>query len=125
MLFAFVLALVQNVPAETVAPVVAGIGITAAALIALMRKHRIKNKELAEQIAKFKRGYQARVVAIKRDLVQWLAQNTSFADHGEASKALLELAFERYLDIHDEEDARDFIERAFRRAVQRRRGPLQ
>ena len=50
MLFAFVLALVQNVPAETVAPVVAGIGITATALIALMRKHRIKNKELAEQI---------------------------------------------------------------------------
>jgi hypothetical protein len=37
----------------------------------------------------------------------------------------LELAFERYLDLHDEEDARDFIERAFRRAVQRRRAPLQ
>jgi hypothetical protein len=50
MLFAFFLALVQAVPPETVASVAAGIGITAAALIALMRKHRIKNKELADQL---------------------------------------------------------------------------
>jgi hypothetical protein len=81
--------------------------------------------ELAEKIARFKRGFQARVVAIKRGLLQWLDQNTSLADHGEASKALLELAIERYLDIHDEEDTRDFIDRAFRREVQKRRGPLQ
>jgi hypothetical protein len=49
MLFAF-LALVQAVPPETAAPVVAGLGLTAAALVALMRKHRIKSKELADQL---------------------------------------------------------------------------
>jgi hypothetical protein len=41
------------------------------------------------------------------------------------SIALLETAIDRYLDIHDEADARDFIDRAVRRAVQKRRGPLQ
>jgi hypothetical protein len=61
--------------------------------------------ELAENIARFKRGLQARVVEIKRDLVQCLDQTTSSADYVEASKALLELAIERYLNIHDEEDA--------------------
>jgi hypothetical protein len=81
--------------------------------------------ELAEKIARFRRGMQARVAAIKRGLVQWLDENTSSADHVEASKALLELAIERYLDLHDEEDTRDFIERAYRRAVRKRRGPLQ
>ncbi|MGC2075223.1 MAG: hypothetical protein WA728_04150 [Xanthobacteraceae bacterium] len=81
--------------------------------------------ELAKNIATVKRGYQARVVAIKRGLVQWLNQNTSLADQGEASKALLEITIERYLDFHDEEDTRDFIEKAVRREVQKRRGPLQ
>jgi hypothetical protein len=35
------------------------------------------------------------------------------------------MACECYLDIHDEEDALDLIQRAFRRVVQKRRGPLQ
>jgi predicted DNA-binding ribbon-helix-helix protein len=81
--------------------------------------------ELAEKIARFKRGMQARIAEIKRGLVQWLDQTTSSADHVEASAALLDLACDRYLDLHDEEDTRDFIEKAVRRAVQRRRGPLQ
>jgi hypothetical protein len=81
--------------------------------------------ELAEKIARFKRGMQARVAEIKRGLGQWLDQNMSIADHVAASAALLDLAIDRYLDLHDEEDARDLIERSFHRAVQRRRGPLQ
>jgi hypothetical protein len=40
--------------------------------------------ELAENIARFKRGFQARVVEIKRDLVQCLDQTTSSADYVEA-----------------------------------------
>jgi hypothetical protein len=39
--------------------------------------------------------------------------------------ALLELGFEREIDLHGEEDARDLIDRAFRRVVQQRRGTLQ
>jgi hypothetical protein len=50
MLFAFLFGLVQTVPIETVAPVAAGVVFTGAALVALMRKHGVKNKELAEQL---------------------------------------------------------------------------
>jgi hypothetical protein len=39
--------------------------------------------------------------------------------------ALLELGFERQLDLLGEEDAHDLIERAFRRVVKERRGPIQ
>ena len=85
----------------------------------------VLDPELAEKIARFKRGMQARVAEIKRALGQWLDETTSSADHVEASTALLELAIERYLDLHDEEDARDIIERNFRRAAQKRRGPPQ
>jgi hypothetical protein len=81
--------------------------------------------ELAEMIATFKRGTQARVAEIKCGLGEWLDETTSSADHVEASRALLELALDRYLDLHDEEDAHDLMERTFRRAVRRRRGPLQ
>jgi hypothetical protein len=81
--------------------------------------------ELASNIATVKRGVEARVGEIKRDLAQWLCDTTTSADHTPVSIALLETAIDRYLDIHDEEDTRDFIERAVRREVQKRRGPLQ
>ena len=50
MLFAFLVGLVQTVPVETVAPVAAGVMFAGAALVALMRKHKVKNKELADQL---------------------------------------------------------------------------
>ena len=81
--------------------------------------------ELASNIATVKRGVDARVAEIKRGLAHWLGDTTSPADHTPVSIALLETAIDRYLDIHDEADARDFIDRAVRRAVQKRRGPLQ
>jgi hypothetical protein len=81
--------------------------------------------ELASNIATVKRGVEARVAAIKRGLAHWLNDTTTSADHTPVSIALLETAIDRYLDIHDEGDARDFIDRAVRRAVQKRRGPLQ
>ena len=76
--------------------------------------------ELAKNIATVKRGAEAKVAEIKRDLAQWIAATTA-----STSIALLETALDRYLDIHDEEEAREFIEKAFLRAVQRHRGPLQ
>lgn len=81
--------------------------------------------DLAKNIATIKRGVDARVGEIKRALAHWIADITTPADHTPVSIALLETAIDRYLDTHDEQDARDFVERAFRRAVQRRRGPLQ
>jgi hypothetical protein len=81
--------------------------------------------ELASNIATVKRGLEARVAEIKRGLAHWLDDTTSSADHTPVSIALLEAACDRSLDIHDEADARDLIERAFRRVVKQRRGPLQ
>ena len=86
--------------------------------------------ELAKNIATVKRGVEAKVAEIKRDLAQWIAATTASTnilnDFGTpASIALLETALDRYLDIYDEEEAREFIEKAFLRAVQRHRGPLQ
>jgi hypothetical protein len=81
--------------------------------------------ELASNIATIKRGIDARVAEIKRGLARWLDDTTTPADHTPVSFALLETALDRYLDIHDEADARDLIERSLQRAVQKRRGPLQ
>jgi hypothetical protein len=81
--------------------------------------------ELAENIATIKRGVQAKVAEIKRDLAQWLDQTRHPSESAPVSIALLETACDRYLDTHDEQDARDLIERAFHRAVRKRRGPLQ
>jgi hypothetical protein len=81
--------------------------------------------DLAKNIATIKRGVDARVGEIKRALAHWIADITTPADYTPVSIALLETAIDRYLDTHDEQDARDFVERAFRRAVQKRKGPLQ
>ena len=64
------------------------------------------------------------------NLVQWIAATTASTNilndfSIPASIALLETAIDRYLDLHGEEDAHDLIERAFRRVVNERRGPLQ
>jgi hypothetical protein len=82
--------------------------------------------ELARNIATIKRGVEARAAEIKRGLVQWLDETASPADNTPVSIALLELAFDRYLAIHDDPaDAFDLIQAVFRRAVRKRRGPLQ
>ena len=62
---------------------------------------------------------------IKRDLAQWLDQTRDSSESAPLSIALIETAFDRYLETHDEQDARDLIEGAFHRAVRKRRGPLQ
>lgn len=85
----------------------------------------IQDAELAKNMATVKRGVDARVGEIKRGLAQWIGDSASFTDHTPVSIALLETAIDRYLDIYDEEEAREFIEKALLRAVQRRRGPLQ
>jgi uncharacterized protein HemY len=81
--------------------------------------------ELASNIATVKRGVEARAGEIKRGLAHWLCDTTTSADHTPVSIALLETAIDRYLDTHDEQNARDLIERQLRRAMQKRRGPLQ
>jgi hypothetical protein len=80
---------------------------------------------LAEKIAAYKKRCESRRDEFKRGLTRFLDHKKHPVDYTEVSCVLLEMAFERYLDIHDEDDALDLIQRAFRRVVQKRRGPLQ
>jgi ribosomal protein L18E len=81
--------------------------------------------ELDKKIAAYRKRCEARRAEITRDVAQHLHLTTSPGDYTQVSITLFEMACERYLAIHDEEDARDLIERAFRRVLQKRRGPLQ
>jgi hypothetical protein len=84
-----------------------------------------ERSRFAANAATIKRGVTIRVDEIKTNLAQWLDESTTPADHAAASVALLETAFDHYLDTHDESAAFELIDAAFRRAVQRRRGTPQ
>jgi hypothetical protein len=70
-----------------------------------------------DAVAAFKLRAAARQAEIKRGLEQHLATTAHpVGDYVSASRALLELACERYIEIHEDAvEAFDFIERAFRR----------
>jgi hypothetical protein len=84
-----------------------------------------ESRRLAANIKTIRRGVAARVDEIRRDLAQWLAENTTPADNAPATIALLETAFARYLAIHDEGDVAKLIDSVARRAVLRHRGTIQ
>jgi hypothetical protein len=85
-----------------------------------------ERSRFAANAATIKRGVTIRVDEIKTNLAQWLDESTTTpADHAAASVALLETAFDRYLDTYDEGGALELIDAAFRRAAQRRRGTPQ
>lgn len=77
------------------------------------------------KLAAYKCRMKDRTDAIKKHLAQFIEKTTHPADGSCVTTALLELGFERRLELHGEEDAQDLIERAFRRVVRERRGPLQ
>ena len=78
-----------------------------------------------DKLAAYKRRMKAHTDTIKKHLVQFIEKTTHPADWSCVTTVLLELGFERQLDLHGEEDAKDLIDRAFRRVVKERRGPLQ
>ncbi len=79
-------------------------------------------EDFDKKLAAYKQRMKAHTAVIKRWLARGIKQVEKPADYTSMSVALLELAFERYLDLHGEEDAHDLIERAFRRVVKERRG---
>jgi hypothetical protein len=82
-------------------------------------------EDFDKKLAAYKQRMKAHTAAIKKHLTQLINRTLSPPDDVSVTTALLELGFERQLDLHGEEDARDLIERAFRRVVKERRGPLQ
>jgi Ion channel len=83
------------------------------------------NLTVVDDTAAISHGLEARVAEIKHDLKQWLDHAHDPADGAAISLALLETAFERYLDNFQAPEAFEMIEAVFRRAVRRRRDTLQ
>ena len=78
-----------------------------------------------EKLAATKQRTKAHTDFIKRRLAHFIEQTTHPTDWSCVTTALLELGFERQLDLHGGDDAQDLVERCFRRVVNERRGPLQ
>lgn len=83
--------------------------------------------ELEAKVAAFRRRAAARIAEIKRDLQRHIDETTHpVGDYVAVSTALLEMACERYLELHEDAvEAEDFIQTVFRRVVKRRNGTLQ
>lgn len=66
----------------------------------------------------------AKIAEIKASIMTWLEPRDSEADHVCVTNALLEIALDRHVTVH-EANGFDLIEAAYRRALERRRGKLQ
>jgi hypothetical protein len=82
-------------------------------------------EDFDKKLAAYKQRMKAHTAAIKQHLTQFIDGTFSPPDDVSVTTALLELGFERQLDLHGEEDAKDLIDRAFRRVLKERRGTLQ
>jgi hypothetical protein len=80
--------------------------------------------DLAAKVEKFCERSAARVAEIKGSLMTWLEPRDNVADSVCVTNALLELALDRHVEVH-EANGFDLIESAYRRALKRSRGPLQ
>ncbi len=80
--------------------------------------------DLAAKVENFRERSAARVAEIKGALMKWLEPRESEADAVCITRALLELALDRHIAVHDA-NGFDLIESAYRRALKRWRGPLQ
>ncbi|HZZ25710.1 MAG TPA: hypothetical protein VFE60_25540 [Roseiarcus sp.] len=80
--------------------------------------------DLAAKVEKFRERSAARVAEIKVALMAWLEPRADPADTVCVMNALLELALDRHVAVH-EANGFDLIESAYRRALKRSRGPLQ
>jgi hypothetical protein len=82
-------------------------------------------EDFDQKLTAYKQRVKAHTGAIKKHLAQFIVRTLSPPDDTCVTTALLELGFERQIDLHGEEDAKDLIDRTFRRVVRERRGPLQ
>jgi hypothetical protein len=78
-----------------------------------------------KKLAAYKQHAKAHTDFIKRPLAHFIEKTMHPTDGLCVTTALLELGFERQIDLHGEEDAKDLADRAFGRVVNERRGPLQ
>jgi|HubBroStandDraft_4_1064222.scaffolds.fasta_scaffold495396_1 hypothetical protein len=74
--------------------------------------------QVDESVAKLRKQMEARVDEIKADFAACIEEDTDLLNEGaEVSIALLEMAVDRYIDLHGEKEVRHLIESSFRRAI--------
>ena len=78
----------------------------------------------AAKLANYRQRSAAREAEIKSAILAWLAPRDNAADDVSITRALFDIALDRHVAVH-EADGFDLIEAAYRRALQRSRGPLQ
>jgi hypothetical protein len=83
------------------------------------------SEDFDKKLAAYKQRMKDHTLAIKIHLTEFIYRTLSPPDDTCITTALLEIGFARQLDLLGEEDAKDLIDRAFRRYVKERRGPLQ
>lgn len=79
---------------------------------------------LDAKVEKYRERSPARVADIKGSLINWLEPSDTIADSVCITNALLDVALDRHVEVHDA-NGFDLIEAAYQRALKRRRGPLQ
>jgi hypothetical protein len=72
---------------------------------------------------KLRAAVKRRVEEIAADLGTWLDLRTD-VDRGALSIALLEVAIDRYIELHGETEARELIEKSFRIVAERRKARI-
>jgi molybdenum cofactor biosynthesis enzyme MoaA len=85
-----------------------------------------EDTKLARMRAKFIERQDAQISKVKADLETWIDEH--YQDHSlnvVVMSALLEVAFERFIDLHGEKDALELIESRFRRTAKITRPTLQ
>lgn len=83
------------------------------------------DEDFDKKLAAYKQRMRNHTAAIKTHLARFIRRTLSPSDDTCVTTALLELGFERQIDLHGEEDAKDLIDRAFSRVIKKRRDSLQ
>jgi hypothetical protein len=84
----------------------------------------VNEAALPAKVKDYRVRMKAQVAAIKSALASWLEPSDNVADSVCITRALLELALDRHVAVH-EADGFELIESAYQRALERWRGPLQ
>jgi hypothetical protein len=89
-----------------------------------------KDAEDARKVAAFRERQRAVVERVKESLAAWIDSEDGNAanfgaNYNQVSCAMLETAFDRYIDLHGATDAFELIESAFRRRAEKFRKSLQ
>jgi hypothetical protein len=92
----------------------------------LMTAEEDEVAKLGRMRATFIERQDAQISKVKADLETWIDEH--YPDHNlnvVVMNALLELAFERFINLHGEKDALELIGSRFRRAAKKTRPTLQ